>query len=106
MQIRGEGESMKTIAQYQHLVDEAKAKPARESHQLLLEIETSLTQDIFAYEAQYRGRAAAGINPQQKRSGKERMESEQHLLDEKQRKLQPYQDLRKQIKEILEKPVK
>jgi hypothetical protein len=109
---------MKTSAQYQHMVaeihlDEIKSEgisPAEAgeflskletAHNQLLEVERSLNLDLRAFNAQYQGRMASSLRDITSHHGKNRVEEEQRIQDERESKLAPYEDIKKQIAQML-----
>lgn len=91
---------MKTPAQYQHELNEMLSGGTPTTEQLR-ELEQLVQRDLFALEMQFKGREASELNRTSKQSGKERADQQKHLLEEKNRKLAPYQDLLKKISEII-----
>ncbi len=111
---------MKTPAQYQHEVSEVSAEKIKtdglsesearqdldkvnQALEKLTEIENGLNLDLHALRAQYQGRAAALKMQAGRHAGKSHVEEEQRLEDERQGKLAPYEEVKKQIEQLRQK---
>ena len=109
---------MKTAVQYDHDVQELKIEELKtenlsatkaestlkkigETQEKLQQIEASLNLDLHALEHQYQGRATSLSTQGGHRSGRAKIEEEQRLEEEKQRKLSPYLDVKKRIEALL-----
>ncbi len=86
---------MKTIAQYQHSIEEIDGLPKTEKSQALArltELENELMFDIHSLKTQYQGRALSNQNFGHK-PGKERAEKEKLLNEEKTTRVKPYEEI-------------
>lgn len=91
---------MKTPVQYQHEIDQV-LKEGKPSLEVLTDLEHSLQLDLHALQMQFNGRAASTLNKVSKQSGRERSEGQKHLEEEKQNRMQPYQDLLKKVQDVI-----
>jgi hypothetical protein len=110
---------MKTPAQYEHELNElncdgiiaegasGKEKPQAlekltEAEEKLRQIENSLNLDLHALRAQFQGRQAALKMQNTQRGGRNKVDDEQRLGDERESKLTPYEDVKKRIEGCLQ----
>ena len=103
---------MKTPAQYHHdiqnlhleALEKASMSQLDEIEKSLLDLERSLAHDLQALRAQHQGRLAAiGVPSARHRPAKEKVEEEQRVMDIREEKMHPYEELKGILKEHLEK---
>lgn len=105
---------MKTPAQFAHSIkdirDQAASLKEKSSPSVDLEklkeaaeeLEQELLMDLQATQSRFLGKEASTRMDQQHLSGKKRAESESRLQQEKEKTLEPYLELKDQIRELIE----
>ncbi len=109
---------MKTAAQYEHDISdlnleglkteglsgtqaEETLRKITEAQEKLHQIEASLNLDLHALERQFQGRATSVNTQNANRHGRAKVEEEQRLEVDKERKLSPYLHVKKRIDDLL-----